>query len=51
MAIAIKSVPVLKMSAAVKFNSNAQVSIAKKSSIKFSKQIAVSSVILAKAKI
>jgi len=51
MAIAIKSVPVLKTSAAVRFDSNAKSSIAKKSSVKFSKQAAVSSKILAKAKI
>ena len=51
MAIAIKNVPVLKETAAVRFDSNAKASIAKKSSVKFSKQIALSSKILAKAKI
>ena len=51
MAIAIKSVPVLKEDVAVRFNSNAQNYIAKKSTVKFSKQIAISSKILAKAKI
>lgn len=51
MAIAIKTVPVLKEKAAVRFDSNAQSSIAKKSSVKFSKQVAISSKILAKAKI
>lgn len=51
MAIAIKNIPVLKESAATKFNSDAKASVAKKSSIKFSKQAAVSSKILAKAKI
>jgi hypothetical protein len=42
MAIAIKTVPVLKEEAALKFNSAAEASIAQKSSIKFSKQIAIS---------
>lgn len=51
MAIAIKSVPVLKEKAAEKFNSTAQASIAKKSSINFTKQIEVYSKILAKAKL
>ncbi len=51
MAIAIKSVPVLKESVAVQFDSNARESIAKKSSVKFSRQIASASKILAKAKI
>ncbi|WP_367915220.1 hypothetical protein [Leadbetterella sp. DM7] len=51
MAIAIKTVPVLEDSIADEFNSNAKAAMAKKSSIKFSKQIAVSAKILAKAKI
>ena len=51
MAIAIKSVPVLKKEAAVRFNANAKEAVAKKSTVKFSKQIALSSKILAKAKI
>ncbi len=51
MAIVIKSVPVLKEAAAVRFDSNAQDAIAQKSSVKFSQQVAVSSKILAKAKI
>ena len=51
MSIAIKNVPVLKDKAAARFNRRAAASIAKKSTIKFSKQIAVSSKILAKAKI
>lgn len=51
MAITIKGVPVLKESAAVRFDSNAQDAIAKKSSVKFSQQVAISSKILAKAKI
>lgn len=51
MAIAIKPVPVLKDDDAVRFDSNAEVSIAKKSSVKFSKQVAVSAKILAKAKL
>lgn len=51
MAIANKSVPVLKKSAAVRFDSNARAYIAKKSTVKFAKQVAISSKILAKAKI
>jgi hypothetical protein len=51
MAIIIKSVPVLKNKAAVKFNSNAQLAAAKKSTIKFTKALAVTQNILAKAKI
>jgi hypothetical protein len=51
MAIAIKSVPVLKRSAAVRFDSNAKASVAKKSSVNFSRQVAISSKILAKAKL
>lgn len=50
MAIAIKSVPILKDKAAEKFNSNATASIAKKSTVKFTKQIEAYSKILAKAK-
>ena len=51
MAIAIKSVPILKDKAAVTFNNNAEASIAKKSTVKFTKEIAISSRILAKAQI
>ncbi|MNI89249.1 hypothetical protein D3C73_1466290 [compost metagenome] len=51
MAIAIKNIPVLKEDAAIKFDSNAQASIKKKSTIKFSKQLSIASQILAKAKI
>jgi hypothetical protein len=51
MAITIKSVPVLKKSAAVRFDSNAKASMAKKSTVKFAKQVAISAKILAKAKI
>lgn len=51
MAIAIKGVPVLKESVAVRFDSNAKASLAKKSSVNFLKQIAISSKILAKAKL
>lgn len=49
MAIAIKSVPILKDKAAVSFDRNAEASIAKKSTVKFSKEIATYSKILAKA--
>ncbi len=51
MAIAIKSVPILKKRAAADFNSSANDALSKKSTVNFSKQIAVSSKILAKAKI
>lgn len=51
MAIAIKSVPVLKDTAAVSFNNKAQDAINKKSTITFSKQFAVYVSILNKAKI
>lgn len=51
MAITIKNIPVLKESAAARFDSNAIASFAKKSTIKFSKQLALSSKILAKAKL
>lgn len=51
MAIAIKSVPVLKESVAIKFDSKAKIAISKKSTIKFSKEVEISSKILAKAKI
>ena len=50
MAIAINCVPVLKESIAVKFDSNAKIASAKKSTIMFSKQVEISSKILAKAK-
>lgn len=51
MAIAIKSVPVLKDDVAVRFNSNAKISITKKSTVKFSKQLSISTKILEKAKL
>lgn len=51
MATAIKIFPVLKDSAAVRFDDNTRTSITKKSSVKFSEQIAVSTKILGKAKI
>jgi hypothetical protein len=51
MAIAIKGVPVLKKTAAIKFNNKARVAVSKKSSVKFSDQIEISSKILAKAKL
>ena len=51
MAIAIKGVPVLKEAVAIKFDSKAKVAIAKKSTIKFSTQVEITSKILAKAKI
>ncbi|WP_196939928.1 hypothetical protein [Sphingobacterium pedocola] len=51
MAIAIKNIPVLKEDAAITFDSNAKAAIAKKASVKFTKQLAVSAKILAKAKI
>lgn len=51
MAIAIKNIPLLKEDVAVAFDSKAEAAIAKKSTIKFSKQLAVSAKILKKAKI
>lgn len=51
MAITIKGVPVLKKKAAASFNRNAASAEAKKGTIEFSKQIQISSKILAKAKI
>lgn len=51
MATTIKSVPVLREKAAVRFNSKAEKSIAKKSSVNFSKQAEIASKILKKAKI
>ena len=51
MAIAIKSIPILKDKAAVIFNEKVAVSTAMKSSVNFSKQTAISARILAKAKI
>lgn len=51
MAIAIKGVPILKDTAAVRFDNLAKASVAKKSTVKFSEQVALSSKILAKAKI
>lgn len=51
MAIAIKSIPVLKDKAAVNFTSKVSENSAKKSSIDFSKQSSIASKILAKAKL
>jgi hypothetical protein len=51
MAIAIKSIPVLKDKAAVSFTQKVAESSAKKSSINFSKQTSISIKILAKAKL
>ncbi|MDP2188301.1 MAG: hypothetical protein Q8J69_06425 [Sphingobacteriaceae bacterium] len=51
MANAIKVVPVLKKEVASAFNRKANAAVAKKSTVKFSKQAAVSAKILAKAKI
>jgi hypothetical protein len=51
MAIAIKSIPVLKDKAAVSFAEKVAISTAKKSSVNFTKQTAVSAQILSKAKI
>ena len=51
MAIAIKSIPVLKDAAATTFTKKIAVSNAKKSSVNFSKQAEIASRILAKAKI
>lgn len=51
MAIAIKSIPVLKDSAADNFTSRVSENTAKKSSIDFSKQSSVASKILAKARL
>ncbi|WP_162304953.1 hypothetical protein [Sphingobacterium olei] len=51
MSIAIKNIPVLNEDAAISFDSNAKAAIAKKSSIKFTKQLAVAAKILEKAKI
>ncbi|MGG7034476.1 MAG: hypothetical protein ACI7YS_04675 [Flavobacterium sp.] len=51
MAIAIKSIPVLRDKAAQAFTSTVTANTAKKSSVDFSKQVSVASKILAKAKI
>ena len=51
MAIAIKSIPVLKAKAAKAFTSAVTANSAKKSSIDFSTQVSTASKILAKAKI
>lgn len=51
MAIAIKSIPVLKAKAAEAFTSTVTANTAKKSSVDFSKQVSTASKILAKAKI
>ncbi|WCO02905.1 hypothetical protein [Psychroserpens ponticola] len=51
MAIAIKSIPVLKDKAAAHFTSKVAENSAKKSSVDFSKQTSIAARILAKAKI
>lgn len=51
MAIAIKSIPVLRKKAAVEFNSKVASNSDRKSSVDFSKQSTIASKILAKAKI
>ncbi|TCL67529.1 hypothetical protein EV196_10285 [Mariniflexile fucanivorans] len=51
MAIAIKSIPVLKDRAAQAFTESVRVNTANKSSVDFSKQATVASKILAKAKL
>lgn len=51
MAIAIKNVPVLKKSVADRFDKKAKDSYAKKSTVKFKKQLTTSSKILAKSKL
>ncbi len=51
MAITIKNIPILKKSAADRFDKKAKSSVANKSSVNFSRQIEASSKILSKAKI
>ena len=51
MAIAIKSIPVLKDEVAASFTKKVAENSAKKSSVDFSKQIALSAKILSKAKL
>lgn len=51
MAIAIKSVPVLKGSEAISFEAKAKAAIAQKATVKFAKQLQTASNILKKAKI
>lgn len=51
MAIAIKSIPVLRTKAATTFDQKADENTAKKFTVNFSKQIAISGKILAKAKL
>jgi hypothetical protein len=51
MAIAIKSIPVLKEKAAATFTKKVTENTARKNSVNFAKQVAVSSQILVKAKI
>jgi len=51
MAIAIKSIPVLRDKVAQAFTCSVTVNTAKKSSVDFSKQVSVAAKILAKAKI
>jgi hypothetical protein len=51
MAIAIKSVPVLTGSTAKRFNQRAELALKKKHTVDFSKQIEITTKILAKAKI
>lgn len=51
MAIAIKSIPVLKNKAAVNFTTKVTANSARRSTIDFSKQTSIASKILAKAKL
>ncbi|MFT4153954.1 hypothetical protein [Parafilimonas sp.] len=51
MAIAIKTVPVLKDKVSETFNRKAIASAAKKATVKFTKEISISSKILAKAEL
>jgi hypothetical protein len=51
MATKIKSIPVLEKTAAIKFDSKARIAVSKKSTVRFTDQIEMSSKIIAKAKI
>lgn len=51
MAITIKNIPILEKDVALRFETNAQNSLARKSLIKFRKELDISAKILAKAKI
>ncbi|TDQ77958.1 hypothetical protein [Sphingobacterium yanglingense] len=51
MAIAIKNIPLLKEDVAIAFDNKAEAAIAKKSTVKFTKQLVVFAKILKKAKI